>query len=47
MGELEFRIFWERVPYPCRERMFIVLGLLLTNIISSGKATELLDLRIK
>ncbi|MCD6348365.1 MAG: UPF0175 family protein [Candidatus Korarchaeota archaeon] len=36
----------ERVPYPDRERLFIVLGLLLTGRISSGKAAELLDLRI-
>ncbi len=36
----------ERTPYPDRERLFIVLGLLLAGRISSGKAAELLDLRI-
>jgi len=36
----------ERVPYPDKERLFIVLGLLLTGRISTGKAAELLDLRV-
>ena len=36
----------ERIPYPDKERLFIVLGLLLSNRISLGKAAELLDLRI-
>jgi predicted HTH domain antitoxin len=36
----------ERVPYPERERLFLVLGLLLTGRISMGKAAELLGLRV-
>ncbi len=36
----------ERVPYPDRERLFLVLGLLLTDRISMGKAAELLGLRV-
>ena len=36
----------ERVPYPDRRRLFLVLGLFLSNRISMGKAAELLGLRI-
>ncbi len=36
----------ERVPYPDKERLFIVLGLFLSGRISMGEAAELLDLRI-
>jgi len=36
----------ERVPYPEREKLFLVLGQLLTGRISMDKATELLDLRV-
>lgn len=36
----------ERVPYPDKERLFTVLGLLLSGRISIGKAAELLGLRI-
>ena len=36
----------ERVPYPDKERLFMVLGLLLSGRISMGKAAELLGLRI-
>ncbi len=46
MVELKEVLEKERLPYPDRERLFIVLGLLLNGRISSGKAAELLDLRI-
>jgi len=36
----------ERVSYPDRERLFLVLGLFLSNRISMGRAAELLGLRI-
>ena len=36
----------ERVPYPDKEKLLTVLGLLLSGRISMGKAAELLDLRI-
>ncbi|MEB3862200.1 MAG: UPF0175 family protein [Desulfurococcales archaeon] len=36
----------ERVPYWDPERLFLVLGLLLTGRISMGKAAELLGIRI-
>ena len=36
----------ERVPYSNPERLFLVLGLLLSGRISMGKAAELLGLRI-
>jgi len=36
----------ERVPYPDKEKLFMVLGLLLSGRISLGKAAELLGLRI-
>jgi len=36
----------ERVPYPDKERLFTVLGLLLSGRVSLGKAAELLGLRI-
>ncbi len=32
----------ERVPYPDKEKLFMVLGLLLSGRISMGKAAELL-----
>ena len=44
--ELKEIIRRERVPYPDKERLFLVLGLLLTNKISIGKAAELLNLRV-
>ncbi len=44
--ELQEIIRRERVPYPDKERLFIVLGLLLTGRISLGKAAELLGLRV-
>ena len=47
MVELKEVLEKERLPYPDRERLFIVLGLLLNGRISSGKAAELLDLRIE
>jgi len=34
------------VPYKDKEKLFIVLGLLLSGKISAGKAAELLGLRI-
>ena len=36
----------ERVPYPDKEKLFMVLGLLLSGRISAGKAAELLGLRL-
>ncbi|OYT38516.1 MAG: hypothetical protein B6U89_05695 [Desulfurococcales archaeon ex4484_58] len=36
----------EKIPYPDKEKFFTVLGLLLSNRISIGKAAELLGLRI-
>ncbi len=36
----------EKVPYRDPERLFLVLGLLLTGRISMGKAAELLGIRI-
>ena len=36
----------EKVPYRDPERLFLVLGLLLSGKISMGKAAELLGLRI-
>ena len=36
----------ESVPYPDKEKLFLVLGLLLSGRISMGKAAELLNLRI-
>ncbi|MEB2836297.1 MAG: UPF0175 family protein [Desulfurococcales archaeon] len=36
----------ERVPYRDPERLFLVLGLLLSGRISMGKAAELLGIRI-
>jgi len=36
----------ERVPYPDKEKLFMVLGLLLSGRISMGKAAELLGLRV-
>ncbi len=44
--ELREVIKRERVPYPDKERLFMVLGLLLSGRISLGKAAELLDLRV-
>ncbi len=44
--ELKEVIERERVPYPDKEKLFIVLGLLLSNRISMGKAAELLGLRV-
>jgi len=45
-AELKQIIERERVPYHDKERLFLVLGLLLSGKISMGKAAELLDLRI-
>ena len=45
-AELREIIRRERVPYPDREKLFIVLGLLLSGRISLGKAAELLGLRV-
>ena len=45
-AELEEIIRRERVPYPDKEKMFTVLGLLLSGRISLGKAAELLGLRV-
>ena len=45
-AELEEIIKREQVPYPDKERLFTVLGLLLTGRISSSKAAELLGLRL-
>lgn len=36
----------ERVSYPDKERLFLVLGLLLSGKISMGKAADLLEIRI-
>ncbi len=36
----------ERVSYPDKERLFMVLGLLLSGRISMGKAAELLGVRV-
>jgi len=36
----------ERVPYPSKERLFMVLGLLLSGRVSLGKAAGLLGLRV-
>jgi len=36
----------ERVPYPDKEKLFTVLGLLLSGRISLSKAAELLGLRV-
>jgi len=44
--ELREVIKRERVPYPDKEKLFMVLGLLLSGRISMGKAAELLGLRI-
>ena len=44
--ELREIIERERVPYPDKEKLFTVLGLLLSGRISLGKAAELLGLRI-
>jgi len=44
--ELREVIEREQVPYPDKERLFTVLGLLLSGRISLGKAAELLGLRI-
>ncbi len=44
--ELKKVIERERVPYPDKEMLFTVLGLLLSGRISWGKAAELLDLRV-
>ena len=43
--ELKEIIERERVPYPDKEKLFMVLGLLLSGRISLGKAAELLGLR--
>jgi len=44
--ELREVIERERVPYPDKEKLFTVLGLLLSGRISLGKAAELLGLRV-
>ena len=44
--ELRGIIERERVPYPDKEKLFTVLGLLLSGRISLGKAAELLGLRV-
>jgi len=44
--ELREVIERERVPYPDKEKLFTVLGLLLSGRISLGKAAELLSLRV-
>ena len=44
--ELREIIRRERVPYSDKEKLFIVLGLLLSGRISLGKAAELLGLRV-
>jgi len=36
----------ERIPYQDPERLFLVLGLFLSGRISTGKAAELLGLRV-
>lgn len=45
-AELKEVIERERVPYPDKEKLFTVLGLLLSGRISAGKAAVLLGLRI-
>ena len=45
-AELREIIRRERVPYPDKEKLFIVLGLLLSGRISLSKAAELLGLRV-
>lgn len=45
-AELKEIIKRERVPYPDKEKLFMVLGLLLSGRISLGKAAELLSLRV-
>ncbi len=45
-AELREIIERERVPYPDKEKLFTVLGLLLSGRISLGKAAELLGLRV-
>lgn len=44
--ELREVIEREQVPYPDKEKLFTVLGLLLSGRTSLGKATELLGLRV-
>jgi len=44
--ELRDVIERERVPYPDKEKLFTVLGLLLSGRISLSKAAELLGLRV-
>lgn len=44
--ELKKVIERERVSYPDKEKLFIVLGLLLSGRISIGKAAELLSMRV-
>ncbi len=46
IDELAEVIRRERVSYPNRERLFLVLGLFLSKRISMGRAAELLGLRI-
>jgi len=46
MLELKQIIDKERVPYPDKEKLFLVLGLFLSGRISMGKAAELLNIRI-
>ena len=45
-AELREVVERERVPYPDKEKLFTVLGLLLSGRISMGKAAELLGLRV-
>ncbi|MEM4971879.1 MAG: UPF0175 family protein [Sulfolobales archaeon] len=45
-AELREVIESERVPYPDKEKLFTVLGLLLSGRVSLGKAAELLSLRV-
>ena len=44
--ELREVIERERVPYPDKEKLFMVLGLLLSGRMSMGKAAELLGMRV-
>ncbi len=44
--ELREIIERERISYPDKEKLFMVLGLFLSGRISMGKAAELLGLRI-
>ncbi|RLE94640.1 MAG: hypothetical protein DRN04_02805 [Thermoprotei archaeon] len=44
--ELKKVIERERVSYPDKEKLFMVLGLLLSGRISTGKAAELLSMRV-